>query len=162
MAENLQTYTLKTLLDHPEFIEGEFWCRENFDADQYVFLEGEKGNDIYVILDGQVAVCANVKISEDRQIHSGLCELFEGEEFAHFCFFDDEPHCASVKTISPCQLASIDAAKLKVFLNNHPDIGFQLLCHWMQIVIPWLRQSNKRFSTVFSWGLKVHNIDLNL
>ncbi|MGR8981660.1 MAG: cyclic nucleotide-binding domain-containing protein [Gammaproteobacteria bacterium] len=162
MAENLRTYSLKSLLDHPEFTEGEFWHRENFEADRYVFLEGENGNEIYVILDGQVAVCTHVKISDNRQIHPGLCELFEGEEFAHFCFFDDEPHCASVKTISPCQLACIDSAKLKGFLDDHPDIGFQLLCHWMKTVIPWLRQSNKRFSTLLSWGLKAHQIDSNL
>ena len=90
---------------------------------------------------------------------SGLCELFDGEEFAHSCFFDDEPHCATVKTVSSCQLAVIDAAKLKQFLDLHPEIGFLLLFHWMKIILPRLRQSNKRFSSLFSWGLKAHQID---
>jgi len=150
MTEKLQSCSLTTLLDHPEFLEGEIWYRKNYDADQLVLVEGETGREIYVILNGKVSVCTQVKISEDSHILSGLCELFDGEEFAHSCFFDDEPHSATVKTVSPCQLAIIDAAKLKQFLDDHPDIGFLLLFHWMKIILPRLRQSNKRFSSLFS------------
>ncbi|MGZ8897927.1 MAG: Crp/Fnr family transcriptional regulator [Halobacteriota archaeon] len=159
MTEIPQSCSLTTLLDHPEFLEGKFWNRKNYDADQFVFLEGETGREIYVILNGKVSVCTQVKVSEDSHIMSGLCELFDGEEFAHSCFFDDEPHSATVKTVSPCQLAIIDVAKLKQFLDDHPDIGFLLLFHWMKIILPRLRQSNKRFSSLFSWGLKAHQID---
>jgi CRP-like cAMP-binding protein len=159
MTETLQSCSLTTLLDHPGFLEGEFWYRKNYDADQLVFLEGEIGSEIYVILNGKVSVCAQVRVSDDRHMQSGLCELFDGEEFAHSCFFDNEPHSATVKTVSPCQLAVIDAEKLKQFLYDHPEIGFLLLFHWMKIILPRLRQSNKRFSSLFSWGLKAHQID---
>jgi CRP/FNR family cyclic AMP-dependent transcriptional regulator len=159
MPETPQTCSLKSLLEHPEFLEGQLWERKNYGANQLVIVEGEKGNEIYVILEGKVSVCTNVRISEDRQMLSGLCELFEGHEFAHSCFFDDEPHCASIKTITPCQLAIIDAIKLKRFLDQNPEIGFHLLFHWMGILLPRLRQSNKRISNLFSWGLKVHQID---
>ena len=159
MTEKLQSCSLTTLLDHPEFLESEIWYRKNYDADQLVLLEGDTGREIYVILNGKVSVCTQVKVSEDSHILSGLCELFDGEEFAHPCFFDDEPHSATVKTVSPCQLAIIDAAKLKQFLDDNPEIGFLLLFHWMKIILPRLRQSNKRFSSLFSWGLKAHQID---
>lgn len=43
MTETLQSCSLTTLLDHPGFLEGEFWYRKNYDADQLVFLEGETG-----------------------------------------------------------------------------------------------------------------------
>lgn len=159
MTKVFQSCSLKTLLDHPEFLEGKFWYRKNYDADQLVFLEGETGGEIYVILNGKVSVCTHVKISEDRVMLSGLCELYDGEEFAHSCFFDDEPHSATVKTVSPCQLAIIDVAKLKQFIDDHPEIGYLLLFHWIKIILPRLRQSNKRFSSLFSWGLRAHKID---
>ena len=159
MTGTPQPYSLINLLDHPEFIEGEFWYRKNYDADQLIFLEGETGREIYVILNGKVSVCTRVQVSEDNHILSGLCELFDGEEFAHSCFFDDEPHCATVKTASPSQLAIINVVQLKRFLIDHPDIGFPLLFNWMKIILPRLRQSNKRFSSLFSWGLKAHQID---
>ena len=159
MTEPLKSCSLTTLLDHPEFLEDEFWYRKNYDADQLVILEGETGKEIYVILNGKVSVCTQVNVSEDRHIISGLCELFDGEEFAHSCFFDDEPHSATVKTVCSCQLAVINAAKLKIFLGEHPDIGFLVLFHWMKTILPRLRQSNKRFSSLFSWGIKAHQID---
>ncbi|HSN23566.1 MAG TPA: cyclic nucleotide-binding domain-containing protein [Methylomicrobium sp.] len=159
MFESLEPCSLKSLLDHPEFIEDQFWQREHFDANQLVIVEGEMGNKMYVILEGKVSVCTNVQVSENRQMLSGLCELFEGQEFAHSCFFEDEPHSATVKTITPCQMAIIDAAKLKHFLDQNPEIGFKLLFHWMRMLLPRLRQSNKRFSSLFSWGLKAHQID---
>jgi CRP/FNR family cyclic AMP-dependent transcriptional regulator len=159
MEDTSRSCSLKFLLEHPEFAEGEFWYRKNYDADRFVFMEGTRSKEIYVILNGKVSVCTEIKISETQHVWSGLCELLEGEEFALSCFFDNEPHCASVKTIVPCQLAIIDSVKLKLFLDAHPEIGFHLLFHWMHMLLPRLRQGNKRFSNLFSWGLKAHHMD---
>lgn len=159
MSNSDQFYTLKSLLDHPEFIEGEHWSLQDLEADKIVFLEGDKGKKMYAILSGKVSVCTRVEISENRQMVSGLCELFDGDEFAHSCFFDDEPHSATVKTVTACRLAIIDAIKLKQFLDDKPEIGYQLLSHWIKIILPRIREGNKRLSSLFSWGLKAHDID---
>jgi CRP-like cAMP-binding protein len=156
---NSPSLSLKSLLDHPQFVEGEFWARKHYQQEELVIVEGEKGNEIFVILSGKVSVCTHVKISEDKVMLSGLCELFDGEEFSHACFFDDEPHSATVKTVATCELAVINVEKLKQFLDEHPELGFRLLFHWIKIILPRIRQSNKRFSSMFSWGLKAHQID---
>lgn len=159
MAEDIPNCTLRSLLKHPDFVEGLYWYQKDYAADQTVFFEGDKGKDIYVILSGKVLVCTRVVISENKHMQSGLCELFDGEEFAHSCFFDDEPHSATVKTVTACRLAVIDAIKLKQFLDEHTDLGYRLLTHWMGIILPRIRQGNKRLSSLFSWGLKAHDID---
>jgi len=104
-------------------------------------------------------VCTDVKIADNKSMLSGLCELFDGEEFAHSCFFDNEPHCATVKALTTCELAVIDANKLKQFLHQHTDIGFRILYHWAKMLLPRYRQGNKRIASLFSWGLKAHGID---
>jgi CRP-like cAMP-binding protein len=159
MPESVSLYTLKSLLEHPEFSERDYWYEQYYDANQVVFLEGDIGKNIYVILTGQVSVCTRVVLSENQQMLSGLCELFDGDEFAHSCFFDDEPHSATVKTVTECRLAVIDAVKLKQFLDNNPELGYRLLTHWIGIILPRIRQGNKRLSSLFSWGLKAHDID---
>ena len=73
----MPSYTLKTLLVHPAFSEGEYWSIKDYAADQIVFEEGGKGKEMYVILSGVVSVCTNVEISENRRMRSGICELFE-------------------------------------------------------------------------------------
>ncbi len=162
MTNLTQPLSLKSLLSHPEFAEGEFWCQRRFLPEELVIVEGERGNEIYVILNGKVSVCTQVKVSPDRQMLSGLCELFEGEEFSHSCFFDDEPHSATVKAIANTDLAVINADKLKQFLESNPELGFRLLHHWISILLPRLRQSNRRFSSMFSWGLRAHQIDSSI
>ena len=151
--------TLKDLLQHPLFLEGENWRRVFYNADELVIVEGETNNDIFVVINGKLMVCTGVKISDTREMQSGLCELLDGEEFAHSCFFDIEPHCATVKTLSASELAAIDAGKLKQFLDQNPDIGYQILIHWVEEFLPRVRQGNKRISSLFSWGLKAHKID---
>ena len=151
--------SLKDLLLHPDFLEGEHWRQAHYDAHELIIVEGEVNKDIYVVLKGSLMVCTDVKLSESRHITSGLCELFDGEEFAQSCFFDDEPHCASVKALSDSELAVIDAKKLKLFLNQHPHIGYQILYHWVEMLLPRFRKSNQRISSLFSWGLKAHKID---
>lgn len=159
MSNSNAPLSLKSLLEHPEFVEGEFWRRQHYKPDQLVIVEGVRGYEIFVILSGNVSVCTQVQIADGRHMQSGLCELFDGEEFSHSCFFDDHPHCATVKTVTDCELAVIEVDKLKEFLDEYPELGFRLLFHWMKMMLPRIRQSNKRFSSLFSWGLKAYHID---
>ena len=159
MTENISYRTLKDLLAHPEFSEGEIWNQKHYEKNELVIVEGETNNEIYAVISGKLSVCTDVQISENRKMLSGLCELLDGEEFAHSCFFDNEPHSATVKAVTACELAVIDADKLKQFLDNHPEIGYQVMTHWMGLLLPRLRQGNKRFTSLFSWGLKAHKLD---
>jgi CRP-like cAMP-binding protein len=154
--------TLKDLLGHPEFIENKNWWRKKFDTNQTVIVEGDALQLIYVILTGTLMVCTDIEITGGSRISPGLCELSEGEEFGHFCFFDDQPQCATVKATSACELAIVDADKLKIFFNDHPEIGYSVIQHWMKMLLPRLRQGNKRIASLFSWGLKAHHIDKEL
>jgi len=150
---------LKELLDHPGFGEGDAWRRVSYDANKFVIIEGENSKNIYVVLSGTLMVCTDVMVSESTHMRPGLCELFGGEEFALSCFFDNDPHCATVKTLTACNLAVIDAVKLNSFLESNPAIGYRILYHWIESLLPCLRRSNKRINSLFTWGLKVHGID---
>ena len=162
MFEECSYQTLKDLLEHPDFCVGEAWRKVKYETNELIIVEGEINNEIFVVLKGSLMVCTDVKISKNRTMLSGLCELFDGEEFAHSCFFDNEPHCATVKATTACELAVIDADKLKLFLEAHPEIGFRILYHWIEQLMPRFRQGNKRIASLFSWGLKVHKIDTEM
>ena len=158
---NPEYTNLSQLLGHPEFREGIFWHKARYGPNEAIITEGSTGRDIFVVLEGTLMVCTDVQISESRHMNSGLCELFNGEEFAHSCFFDGEPHCATVKTLTSCELAVVSAPRLRSFLDSHPDIGYRILNNWVKRLLPRLRQDNKRISTLFSWGLKAHKIDVD-
>lgn len=159
MSETHQYLTLKDLLGHPKFVENKNWWSQQYDTNQEIIVEGEALQQIYLILTGTLMVSTDVEVSGGSRISPGLCELSAGEEFGHFCFFDDQPQCATVKATSPCELVVVDAEKLKQFFNDHPEIGYSVIQHWMKMLLPRLRQGNKRIASLFSWGLKAHNID---
>jgi len=163
MSNQQQYQTLKKLLDHNEFLENFQWKTRQFDANQTVIVEGESHQQIFVVLKGCLMVSGDIEIANGKQrISPGLYKLKEGEEFGHFCFFDNHPHCATVKTITSCQLAIVDVEKLKLFFEKHPDIGYMIVQSWMAALLPRLREGNKRIVNLLSWGLKAHNIDKEL
>ena len=46
MSISRPNITLKSLLEHPEFVEGDYWHRKTYDADQIVFVEGKIGKEM--------------------------------------------------------------------------------------------------------------------
>ncbi len=162
MSNQQQYQTLKSLLSHNEFKENIHWKIKHLSANQTVIVEGESHQQIFVVLEGCLMVSGDIEISDRKRISPGLYKLKEGEEFGHFCFFDDHPHCATVKTLSACKLAIVDVTKLKFFFEKHPEIGYLIVQSWMTALLPRLREGNKRIVNLLGWGLKAHNIDKEL
>ncbi len=162
MSKQQQYQTLKDLLNHNEFVENYHWKTRQFDANQAVIVEGESHQQIFVVLNGRLMVSGDMEIADGKRISPGLYQLKQGEEFGHFGFFDNQPHCATVKTITPCELAIVDVEKLKLFFEKHPDVGYMIVQSWMAALLPRLREGNRRVVNLLGWGLKAHNIDKEL
>ncbi len=162
MSKLQQYYTLKNLLNHNEFVENIHWKTKQFDVNQTIIVEGDSHQQIFVVLDGCLMVSGDMEMAGGKRMSPGLYKLNKGEEFGHFCFFDDQPHCATVKTITSCKLAIVDVQKLKIFFEKHPEIGYLIIQSWMAALLPRLREGNKRIVNLLGWGLKAHNIDKEL
>lgn len=154
--------SLYSLLPQPGFNEGCSWQRRRYAAHSLILNEGETGNEIFVILQGQVRVLSKVKLSRERHIQPGLCDLGPGEQFGEACFFDDSPRSASVQALTDCELAVIQREDLQDFLANRPDLAYPLLIDWCRRLLSYLRQSNLRVGSLLSWGLKQHHLDQHL
>lgn len=158
MLKEQQYQTLKSLLDHPEFCEDIHWQIKHYDANKTILVEGGTHQKIFVVIKGSLLVSTDIEMNNGNRFSPGLCTLKEGEEFGHFCFFDNQPHCATVKTSSDCELAIVDVLKLKSFFEKHPEIGYFIIQSWMAALLPRLREGNKRITNLLGWGLKAHKI----
>jgi len=156
------TTPVHTLLADPEFPEGLAWHRVPFRAQEVIVREGEQAKDVYVILSGTLQVTGTVELDEQRRVHPGICELGAGQMFGELCLFDDEPRSASVVAVTDCELAIVDGQTLLRYLDEHPSQGYFILRHIVQTLVERLRTSNRRFLSVFSWGLRAHQIDRHL
>jgi len=153
---------LRALLDSPDFPEGERWRRRRFEAGEVILREGDLTPDLYVVLTGSVRVTGTVAVEAQRVVHPAFCDLGAEEVFGELCLFDDQPRSASVTALTDCEVAVVPGRQLMDFLDAHPERGYPVLRSIIQILVDRLRTANRRFVSVFAWGLRAHRIDQHL
>jgi two-component system NtrC family sensor kinase len=84
----------------------------DFKADQPVFIKGEIGDYIYVIVTG------NVKLHEQDMV---IAEMGKGDFFGEFSLLDNEPRSLSVTCTVPSTLAGLHRNDFYLVLKEHPD-----------------------------------------
>lgn len=154
--------SLQSLLEHPEFAEGQYWRRLEYPANEVLFEAGDTGGEVYVLLKGQVRITGDVSLDDSRRIRPGVCDLQQGAVFGELALFDAGPRSASVSTLSSVEVAVIDGRRLLRFFDAHPEIGYRVLREIIEVVVERLRHTNEKVWSLLAWGLKAHAIDRHL
>ncbi len=154
--------TLRALLEHPDFVEGQHWSREWYLAHQPIVEEGATGSQVYLLLDGKVRVLGDVALDEARHIRPGFFEFETGEVFGELALFDHGPRSASVVAVTDCELAVIDGDRLLAFLDQHRELGYEVLQELVGALVVRLRKTNRKLFSLMAWGLKARGFDEHL
>lgn len=153
---------LQSLLSRADFPEGGAWQRRRYQPNESILAQGEPGHQIFILLSGSVRVSSTVALDSEKSIHPGFCDLTPGSVFGELCLFDDEPRSASVTAVTESEVAVIDRDALRRYLEANPETGYRVLWELIHTLVDRLRTANRRFASVFSWGLKAHGIDKHL
>jgi CRP/FNR family cyclic AMP-dependent transcriptional regulator len=115
---------------------------------QNVILKEDTGQDVYLILQGEVQVRS--KIASENTPFSGLARLGENDVFGELAaVFDGESQSAEVIALADCEIARIDGPNLIRFMDEYPEKGYFLLREiFMNHLVRHLRQNNIRTKTV--------------
>jgi CRP-like cAMP-binding protein len=105
-------------------------------AGQMVFHAGEEGDRVYVILSGSVRV---VRHDEDHEVV--LTSLGPGAFFGEIALIDGGPRTASVVTIEPCELFSLERMAFFSLLAQSPT----MLAGVFTNLTAMIRQNMERF-----------------
>jgi CRP/FNR family cyclic AMP-dependent transcriptional regulator len=117
--------SLSIFSDTPEHILADLaplMEEEEYEKDTLIFGEGEMGDCMYIIHQGEV------KIHKENVT---LAVLKEKEVFGELALLDPEPRSASATTISDCTLFRIDQEPLYEVIDIRPEVarGFiKILC----------------------------------
>jgi CRP/FNR family transcriptional regulator, cyclic AMP receptor protein len=119
MTDTISTLTLFAGLPRPE-LEG---IAHTFDEDlfpegQRVLRQGFRGNNFYVIVEGEAAVRVN---------GSDLARLGKGDFFGEVSVLLGEPPTADVVALRPLRCLTIPGAEVEAFLIDHPRVMFRML-----------------------------------
>jgi NADH dehydrogenase len=95
--------------------------REHFEPNEVIFREGDRGDWLYVMLDGEVEVC--------RAVPGGgtapLRRLGPGDCFGEIALVSDRPRTATVRSLTPVNVLAIDREAFQSLFSSFPPLrGF--------------------------------------
>jgi CRP/FNR family transcriptional regulator, cyclic AMP receptor protein len=122
---------------------------ERFAPEALIFGEGERGNKLYIVVDGQVRISRRLPGMGEE----ALSILKRGEVFGEMALIDDLPRSADARShVEGCTVFTVDRHRLEEVLDMDPDAAHQFLTLLCQLLCRRLRAMNDRLVT---WRLMV-------
>lgn len=104
--------------------------REHFEAGEVVFRQGDLGDRMYIIIDGEVEVVQQPANGQECV----LATLKAGEWFGEMALFNDEPRGATVRTVTSVNALSVERSAFKTLIAHIPPLRevFERIMHERQ------------------------------
>jgi NADH dehydrogenase len=92
--------------------------REHFEPHQIIFRQGDRGDRLYVIVEGEVELFQE----GPGQTPQRLARLGPGECFGEMALVDDQPRTATARSIAKANLLSVDRHAFRELFAHHPPL----------------------------------------
>jgi CRP-like cAMP-binding protein len=118
-----------------------FSSEERFREGSMIFREGERGDKLYIVLDGRVRISKFIPgVGEEA-----LAVLDRGDFFGEMALIDDKPRSADAKAHEQdATVLSIDRATLNEILSMDPHASLQFLNLLCRMISRRLREINEK------------------
>lgn len=113
---------------------------EEIAAGQPIVTEGEEGQELYVLLSGEVVV------TKDGQL---LRELKPGAHFGEMALINRAPRSASVRAVTACRLLVISENGLYSLMRHEPRIANKIMWGLVEVLSSRLRDNSEALSRLF-------------
>jgi CRP/FNR family transcriptional regulator/CRP/FNR family cyclic AMP-dependent transcriptional regulator len=91
-------------------------------ADEVIMREGDRGDQLYLLLEGRVRMFKNYRSLDEMQLNEQSAVSYFGE----MAVLDGEPRSASIVTVEKSRMLSLDGNSLRELLMQMPDISFEI------------------------------------
>ncbi len=106
----------------------------DYSRGETVFLEGEQGDTLYIVLTGKVKIGRRATDGRENM----LSVMGPSDMFGELSLFDPGPRTATATVVTEARLASLAHASLKPWITDRPEIAEQLL----RVLARRLRRTN--------------------
>jgi len=93
-------------------------CREHFEPREIIFRQGDRGDRLYVVVEGEVEMFQE----EPGQPPHLLARLGAGECFGEMALVNDKPRMATARSITRANLLSVDRHAFSELFAHHPPL----------------------------------------
>jgi len=114
---------------------------EAFTAESLIFAEGERGDRLYIVAEGQVRISRRFPGMGEE----ALTILGRGDVFGEMALIDDQPRSADARAhVDGCTVLTVDRQRLEEVLEMDPDAARQFLTLLCTILCRRVRAINER------------------
>ena len=100
-------------------------------AGEYFFRDGETLNTLYILMEGEVAITANLP-AKGREIV--LSTINPGEVFAWSALVPPYQATSSAKAVASCRVIALDCVALRAQLERDHTLGYMIMARLAQVM----------------------------
>lgn len=94
--------------------------------DEVVIREGDPGNTMYLVLEGEVAVVKALADGSLTRKEFELARIGAGDYFGEMALFEDAPRSASIKTVENSHFLTLDKHEFYEIVREYPQIALHI------------------------------------
>jgi len=116
-------------------------CKEEyFGGGTPIFHEGEEGQKLYLILEGQIRISRQIPGAGEE----ALAILDAGQAFGEMALIDATPRSADAISHSSCRLATLSRSDFEELLFANKHLAYHLLWNLVRMLSARLRETNEK------------------
>jgi CRP/FNR family cyclic AMP-dependent transcriptional regulator len=125
-------------------------CREQeFQSGEYVFREGEPGNRLFLIVEGEVRISRMIPGSGEE----ALAILKAGALFGEMAVFDRSERSTDAISNGGCKLLSISRSDFELLLDFNRELAYKVLWSCTRLLSSRLRSTNDSLRTFLAMSM---------
>ena len=146
----LRQVALFATLDDAELAKIADTCKElSYHPGQTIFKEGEPGNRLFLILEGDVRISRDIPGSGEE----ALAVLKPGACFGEMAVFDRSERSTDAISNGGCRLLTISRADLEIVLDLDPELAGKVLRSMVRLLSVRLRATNDNLRSILAMSM---------
>jgi len=123
--------------------------QKTYDSGEYIFREGEPGNRLFIVLDGEVRISRQIPGAGEE----ALAVLKAGAMFGEMAVFDRSERSTDAISHGGTRVITISRAEFEMLLDFHRDIAFKVLWAVVRVLSGRLRATNDNLRSVLAMSM---------
>ena len=91
---------------------------KNYEAGEVIFKQDMPGNNMFVIMDGEIDIKCNGQ---------SIAKANPGETIGEMALIDNKFRCATAVAMTPCKLVEVDENRFKFLIQQTPNFALQVM-----------------------------------
>lgn len=122
----------------------------SYSEGEVIFVEHTEGNELFLILDGEVTIQLELANQDDAM---PLVTLGRGDVFGELSVVDEAPRSATARCARDARVLVLTKADFDRLIESDHDLGLKVMRNVAQLVSRRVRQANQKILDNVSWGM---------